>query len=141
VVRIEREESGWLGITAFAVGGLMAGVVLGAALGELLGPVSTERVRGALGRRRRDDDADPPDPRLLQRSVDAALAEDEGTSALEVSARALGDGIVELDGRVPTADDADHARDVVRAVAGVDVVVSHVAVDGDGAPTRDASAH
>ena len=140
MIRVKREQSDWIGITASAVGGLVAGVVAGIVLVELLGNLDRARVHGAFGRLRKQTNP-PEDLRVVQAAIDAALASDDATASLDVKGQALGDGVVELTGTVQAGHEAQRARTVVEQVPGVSVLVNHVLVEGEDIPVRDASAH
>ena len=139
LVSIEQEHSDWLGITISAVAGLGVGLVAGMAFGQYFSEVDPGRVTGAVKRLKRR----PGEPEVpveeIERAVNGALAENPQTRHLDVRARALGDGIVEITGTVPDADARTHAATVARGVAGACVVVNRVLVEGDDVPRPEAA--
>jgi osmotically-inducible protein OsmY len=108
-------------------------VLAGIIAGELMGDVPSARVRSAVRRLRRTSRgrAGAAAERALERAVRDALEENHSTRGLTVGVRALGDGIVELTGSVGDAEARPLASTVARGVAGVDVVVNRLLVDGD----------
>ena len=139
LVSMEREDSDWLGSTLFAIAGLGIGFVAGMAFGEFFSEVDPGRVTGAVKRlKRRPAEATVP-PAEIERAVNGALGENPQTRHLDVHARALGEGIVELTGTVPDADARSHAATVARGVAGTYVVVNRVLVEGDDVPRPEAA--
>jgi osmotically-inducible protein OsmY len=135
----QERENDWLGIALATAAGLGAGVLAGIVAGEFLGDLGAERVKGAVGRLRRDTPRRPlPDPGEVETTVVEALAEHPGTADLKVGVRALGDGVVELSGTAPTAAARQAAGKVARAVHGADVVVNRILIEGDDVPRRSA---
>ena len=57
-----------------------------------------------------------------------ALAEDEGTKALELHLKVI-DGVVFLDGRVDTAEQKAHAQEVISKIEGVVYVKNRIRVE------------
>jgi len=107
-------------------------------LRELLGSVSTEPVRQAVRRLSQPGiDRTGVDPQDVERSIYEAIAGDPDTQALEVEATALGDGLVELTGTVPSDLDRDLAGDVARSVVGAEVVVNRILVEGSDRVASD----
>lgn len=114
--------------TALGVGaGLLAGIVLG----EWLGDVNPERVRRLFGGRPAPE---PMDPDHLERAVMRALRNTSATRRLAVSARVLEGGVVELMGVAPDERTRQAAREAASAVAGADVVVNRILVEGRDVP-------
>lgn len=114
--------------TALGVGaGLLAGIVLG----EWLGDVNPERVRRLLGGRRAPE---PLDPDHVERAVMRALRNASATRRLAVSARVLEGGVVELMGVAPDERTRQAAGEAASAVAGADVVVNRILVEGRDVP-------
>ena len=139
LVSMEREDGDWLGSTIFAIAGLGIGFVAGMAFGEFFSEVDPGRVTGAVKRWKRGPaDAAVP-PAEIERAVNGALGENPLTRHLDVRARALGEGIVEITGTVPDTDARAHAATVARGVAGSYVVVNRVLVEGDDVPHRKAA--
>ena len=139
LVSIEREGGDWLGITISAVAGLGLGLVAGMAFGEYFSEVDPGRVTGAVKRLKRRPTEPVAAPGDIERAVNGALNENPQTRHLDVRARALGEGIVEITGTVPDADARAHAATVARGVAATVVVVNRVLVEGDDVPRRRAA--
>jgi hypothetical protein len=117
--------------------GLGLGVLAGLVGGELLGDLGTERVKGAVRRISRSERAVLElDPQDVERAVTSALAEHPKASDLAVGVRALGDGVVELSGTVPDNAARRIAAKIARGVAGAQVVVNRILVEGDDVPRR-----
>ena len=113
------------------------GVLAGMVGGELLGDLGSERVKGAVRRLRRSErEAPESDPQDIERAVVAALEEHPKAAELAISVRALGDGVVELSGTVPDTAGRRIAAKVARSVAGAEVVVNRILVEGDDVPRR-----
>jgi osmotically-inducible protein OsmY len=112
-------------------------VLAGIVLGELLGDVSSDRLRRAVGRLRRPESAEAPqDANAVELAVRAALAEHPTTKGLPIDVRALGDGVVELSGTAPSAGARQDAWKVARGIPGADAVVNRILVEGDDVPPR-----
>ena len=117
--------------------GLGLGVLAGIVGSELLGNLGPDRVKGAVRRLRRSErEALEADPQDVERAVVAALEEHPKASDLAISVRALGDGVVELSGTVPDTAGRRIAAKVARGVAGAEVVVNRILVEGDDVPRR-----
>lgn len=129
----QRHERDWLGLSVSTAAGLGLGVLAGIIVGELLGDVHSERVRGAVRRLRGTPRArSGAGERTLERAVRDALDENPSTRELRVSVHALGDGIVELTGTVPDADARPLANRVAQGVTGVHIVVNRLLIEDDG---------
>jgi osmotically-inducible protein OsmY len=143
VVRIRREERDWLGLALATAAGFGVGLVVGMAGGEFLGDVTSERMKRLMrATPPRGDDTTPSatlDADAAERAVSGALSEHPTTRSLAVHVRALGDGIVELMGQVPDRTARELAGTVARGVAGADVVVNRILVEGEDLPTRKPS--
>lgn len=108
--------------------------------GELLGTVDAERVRRALGRLRRgESDTAGRDPLDVQREIETVFRRNPTTHQLELTVRALGDGIVELSGTAPDATARQLAADLARGVDGADVIVNRILVEGTDVPVQERS--
>lgn len=107
--------------------GLLAGVVLG----EWLGDVHPERLRRLFRGR---PAAEPMDPDHVERAVLRALRNTAATRRLTVSARVLEGGVVELWGTAPDERTRQAAGEAAAAVAGADVVVNRILVEGRDLP-------
>jgi len=123
----ERRSGGWLvglaGLGVGAIGGLLAG--------ELMGGVSRERVgRGLRRLRRRRPAPEPADARTFERMVLHHLRADPATRRARVRVRALGGGAVELIGWVPTEQIRVRAERIARRAPGVRAVVNRALVHG-----------
>lgn len=138
-MRRKRRAPDWGGIAASIAAGLGAGLMAGLVAAELLGNVHPERVRRVV---RRLGDRSPPapldDPAALEAAVHAALREHHATRDLDLRARALGDGLVELTGRAPDPTTHRLAGQAARGVAGARVVVNRVLVEESAPPARRA---
>lgn len=142
LIRVKHEESDWLGVALATAAGLGIGLLAGLVAGELLGEVNPARVRRVVGRLRRSEADDvPEDPRLLERAVVAALGENPQTRNLTITARALGDGVVELTGTAPDSEARRLAGKVSRGAPGADVIVNRILVEGDDIPRRHSAPH
>lgn len=109
--------------------GFCAGVLFGVAAGEALGIVNSDRVRRAIGRPPPGEGDGDRDPALTERNVLSALRGNARTRALDVSVRALGDGLVELVGTAQDEQARTLAERVARSVPGADVVVNRILVE------------
>ena len=117
--------------------GLGLGVLAGIVGNELLGDLGPDRVKGAVRRLRRSErETLEVDPQDVERAVVAALAEHPKASDLAIGVRALGDGVVELSGTAPDTAVRRIAAKVARGVAGAEVVVNRILVEGDDVPRR-----
>lgn len=128
--------------SAFRAGDLLtvaAGALLGLALGylagESVGRVNLRRIAAALERwrnrpRRRPGPWTTEDTEWLEAGVLDALKRDVVLARRAVRVRALGEGIVELSGRVAHPSEVELAGDLVRALDGVDTVINHLLVTG-----------
>lgn len=102
---------------------------------ELLGDVNPDRVRRVVRRLRRSEAGHVEhDPRVLERAVVAALGENPQTRDLTITARALGDGVVELTGTAPDPEARLLAGKVSRGAPGADVIVNRILVEGEDIP-------
>jgi len=111
--------------------GLGAGLLAGAILGEWLGEVNPERLRRLFRGRPAPE---PIDPALIERGVIRALRNTSATRRLTVSARVLDGGVVELTGTAPDERTRQAAGQAAAAVAGADVVVNRILVEGRDLP-------
>src|SRR5882724_450634 len=105
--------------------GLLAGIVAG----ELLGDINAERFKRGLRRMsgaERVAQAKAADPTQVVRSVVSALKRNGATRMLQVSARALGNGILELTGTAPDERARELASEIAKTVRGVLTVVNRV---------------
>ncbi len=137
LIRIRQQDEDWLGIALSAAAGLAAGLVAGLVLGDQVGEVNSDRVRQAVRRLRPGDRSEAlEDPELVERAIEEALDEHPAAEHMRVSVRALGDGIVELTGTAPDATARALATDLARGVAGADVVVNRILVEGNDVPRQ-----
>jgi osmotically-inducible protein OsmY len=138
--RDEDERRGVTGIALSAAAGLGIGLIGGLILHEFLGGVNTEPMRQAVRRIRTSGSQRSEDversldeavaAREVERAIYEAIAEDPDTQALQVQAEALGDGLIELTGTVPSDLDRQLVAEVARSVAGAEVVVNRILVEG-----------
>jgi osmotically-inducible protein OsmY len=111
--------------------GFGAGLLGGIVLGEWLGAVHPERVRRIL---KGPASGEPIDPSQVEREILRALKNASSTRRLALSVRALDGGVVELTGTVPDERTRRVAGDAAAAVAGADVVVNRILVEGRDVP-------
>ena len=111
--------------------GLGAGLLAGVVLGEWLGDVNPERLRRLFRGRPAPE---PLDPEQVERAVVRALRNASATRRLAVSARVLEGGVVELTGTAPDERTRQAAGEAAAAVAGADVVVNRILVEGRDLP-------
>ncbi len=141
--RYREEESSVGGIAAGVALGALAGFAVGVVVAQRVGGISaitsglTARLRDRFGGNESDLDEDAieddeidgdgsDDP--LEEQVLAAYRDDPILSERAVDIGAIGDGIVELAGWVNTEEEAEHAIAVARAVEGVETVVNRLAI-------------
>ena len=117
-------------MTIFGVVGLGLGFVCGIVLSEMLGNVDSDRFKSAVRRIRDGSDEEPPDPEQLERNLLSALRGNPITRQAEIDVQAFGDGLIELKGTVPDERTRDIARDLAQSVAGADVIVNRLLVEG-----------
>lgn len=125
VARSERRGE-WV---TWAAVGLGVGIVAGFALAETVGRVDRKRVARAVGRL---GAAPPPAPLPADRAAQAAavaLARTPELADLELEARALGPGRVELLGWVPDRKRRALAERTVSAIAGITGLVNRLLVE------------
>ncbi|MBI4502622.1 MAG: BON domain-containing protein [Gemmatimonadetes bacterium] len=126
-----RERESTLGISIATAAGFSAGLLAGLVLGEWLGDVHPERVRRILGGKRTSE---PLDPAQVERKVLRAFKTTAATRRLNLSARALDGGLVELTGIAPDERTRQVAGDAAAQVAGPDLVVNRILVQGRDIP-------
>jgi hypothetical protein len=127
VARSERRGE-WV---TWAALGLGVGIVAGFALAETVGRVDRERLVSAA---RRLGATPPHDPRPAARAAQAAavaLARTPGLADLELEARALGPGRVELLGWVPDRKRRALAERTVGAIEGITGLVNRLLVEAE----------
>jgi hypothetical protein len=129
-LRTTRSNDGWLSVTLGTALGLGLGMVAGVVVGEWLGAMHPERVRRLL---RGSTPPAPPDAAELERAVRRALKMDATTRRLDISARAIDGGVVELTGTVPDERTRRAAGDAAASVAGNNVV-NRILVEGTDVP-------
>jgi len=128
-LKLRRKRESPLGIAIASAAGFGAGLLAGVILGGWLGAVHPERVRRILGGKREPETVDPA---RLERDVLRALKTTSATRRLNLSARALEGGLVELTGIAPDERTRQSAGDAAR-IAG-DVVVNRILVQGRDVP-------
>lgn len=125
-------RGGVAGIALAAAAGFGMGLLAGLVAGEWLGDVDADRVRRAVDRLRPVDGS--ADGAGIERSVRGALEADPGTRYLKARPRVLGEKLLELTGRVPTAAARERAAAVAqRAVPGF-TVINRLLVEGQDVP-------
>jgi osmotically-inducible protein OsmY len=116
-----------------------AGAVLGLALGFLaaegVGRVNSRRVKLAVARwrarrRPRREVWSAEDAERLEACVLDALSRDVVLARRPIRVTVLGQGLVELSGRVAHVSEVALAGDIVQALGGVETVLNHVLVTG-----------
>lgn len=129
-----RERPSSSELVAWSLVGLGLGLVGGIALAGWFGPIR---------RQEQDEDAElppaTPPGKLLkasaaERAVERALTHDLELSELELKALAVGRGVVELHGWVPTRPLRTRAMRVASQVEGIDSIVNCLLVHGEDDP-------
>lgn len=129
-----REPDRFTAGDAFALlSGALLGVAAGLFVGSAVGRVNAHRIKRALARwsdrpRRGVWSAEAAE-RLEARVLDA-LRRDVVLARRPIRVSVLGDGLVELTGRVNHASEVGLAGDTVQNVEGVDTVLNHLLVSG-----------
>ncbi len=136
LVRIKTQQDAVTGIALSATLGLGIGVMAGMILGELLGDVHPERVRGAVGRLRPAGGDETDEPEIIEQAIIEAI--EDAVPGAAVTAQALGNGIIELTGSAPDAASRQLAGRIAQGMPNADVVVNRIQVvdDGDHAGRR-----
>jgi len=129
--RHRRERDGVLGISLATAVGFGTGLLAGLVLGEWLGDVHPERVRQIFSGRRA---IEPTDPAQVEREVLRILKTTSATRRLNLSARALDGGVIELTGVAPDERTRQVAGDAAAGVAGGAIVVNRILVQGRDIP-------
>ncbi len=114
-----------------AAAGFGAGLFAGIVLGEWLGAVHPDRVRRLFRGRVAPE---PSDPSQVERAVLRALRGASATRRLNLGARVLDGGVVEITGVAPDERTRHMAGEAAAAVAGADVVVNRILVEGRDVP-------
>jgi hypothetical protein len=128
----ERDDGDWIGITLSAIAGAGLGLFAGLAASQFFSEVSPRGVSGAVRSiGRRSSRRPPPPPDALERKVTGALGENPKTRHLDVRARALSDGIIELTGTAPDAGARAAAATVARGAVDHVVIVNRILVAGE----------
>jgi hypothetical protein len=126
-----QEPDGFIAIALGTAAGFAVGLLGGVVLGEWLGAVHPERVRRLL---RRGPTPVPADTERMEQAVRHALRTMPATRRLDLSARALDGGVVELTGRAPDERSRRAAGEAAAAVAGADAIVNRILVEGRDLP-------
>jgi hypothetical protein len=126
------------GVALAAAAGFGAGLLAGLVTGEWLGQVDADRVRRAVKQLR--PPAGPPDAPGLERTVRDALEADAATRYLRVRPRLLGEKLLELVGRVPTATARERAGTVAQAALPGFTLINRLLVEGQDLPRKPARA-
>lgn len=135
-MRRSRDASGFEAADLLAAA---AGAVLGLALGFLaaegVGRVNSRRLKLALAswrarRRPRREVWSAEDAERLEARVLDALSRDVVLARRPIRVTVLGQGLVELSGRVAHVSEVALAGDIVQALGGVETVLNHVLVTG-----------
>jgi len=134
----ERKPEGVLGVSLATALGFGAGILAGLVLGEWLGDVHPERVRRIFGGKREEE---PTDPAQVEREVLRAFKSTSATRRLGLSARALDGGIIELTGIAPDERTRQVAGDTASRIAGAEIVVNRILVQGRDVPPGHIAPH
>jgi hypothetical protein len=126
-----KQQDGALGISLATAIGFGTGVVAGLVLGEWLGDVHPDRVRRIFGPRVQ---AEPVSPEQVEREVLRVFRSLSATRRLGLTARALDGGIIELTGIAPDERTRQVAGDAAARVAGADIIVNRILVQGRDVP-------
>jgi hypothetical protein len=136
-----------IGVLAGAIGGFALGMYVAQRVGGLEGLTSKLKARKARGRTEapspyegeiddfddiEEDDleGDEADQGLEERVLEA-YRNDPILCERAVDIGSIGDGIIELAGRVDTESEAEHAVTIARGVPGVDTVLNRLAIGSD----------
>jgi hypothetical protein len=130
-LQLRRKRESPLGVALATVAGFGTGLLAGVILGGWLGAVHPERVKRILGGKREPDSIDPTQ---LEREVLRALRTTSPTRRLNLSARALDGGLVELTGIAPDERTRQAAGEAAARIAGTDLVVNRILVQGRDVP-------
>lgn len=119
-------------LLAWALLGLGTGVVAGILAAHWLGPVDRRRVRRSLDRLTGADRTPAPLKAAdAIRQARAAVRQDDALRGLELRFLAVGPGVIELHGWVPTRLLRARAARVVAAQDGIESVVNCLLVHGE----------
>ena len=127
VARSERRGE-WV---TWAALGLGMGIVAGFALAETMGRVDRKRVTRAVGRLAQTPAARPLPADRAAEAAAVALARAPGLAGLDLEARALGPGRVELLGWVPDRKRRALAERTVAEVDGITGIVNRLLVEDE----------
>jgi len=105
-------------------------MVSGIVLSEMLGNVDSDRFKSAVRRIREGNDEEPPDPAQIERDLLSALRGNPTTRQAEIDVHAFGEGLIDISGTVSDERTRDIARELASAVAGSDVIVNRILVEG-----------
>ncbi len=120
-----------LGIALATAVGFGTGLLAGLVLSEWLGDVHPERVRQLFRSKAKPA---PVDPEQVERDVVRVLKATAATRRLNLSARALDGGLIELTGVAPDERTRQVAGDAAASVAGADIVLNRILVQGRDVP-------
>jgi hypothetical protein len=129
---VERDSSTTIALAAAV--GLGAGILAGIVVGEMLGAVHPARLRGVVERFGRQPTPQLEDPRDLEQAILEALSNNAATRMLNLSARVIDGGLVELTGVAPDDRTRRLAGATASGAAGGAVVVNRILVEGRDVP-------
>jgi hypothetical protein len=117
-------------ILAWATAGVSAGVAAGFVLGQWMGGVNPDRVRGAA-RRLREGAPLRLTPAASVRAVEGALQAEPRLTGIAIEVVSFSRGVVELRGWVPTRAARAVAGRAALAAPGIDSVINSLLVHGE----------
>jgi hypothetical protein len=117
-------------ILGWATAGVSAGVAAGFVLGQWMGGVNPDRVRGAA-RRFREGTPLRLTPAASVRAVEAAFHAEARLTGIAIEVVSFSRGVVELRGWVPTRAARAVAGRAALAAPGIDSVINSLLVHGE----------
>jgi hypothetical protein len=127
-----KSTDGVLSVSLATAVGFGTGLLAGLVLGEWLGDVHPERVRRIFSGRA--PKTEPVDPGQVEREVLRAFKNTSATRRLNLGARAMEGGVIELTGIAPDERTRLVAGEAAATVHGADIVVNRILVQGRDVP-------